>query len=552
MSRFSLRRFVTAALAVAAFGISARADTILKANDRVVIYGDSITEQRLYSRYVQQYVYCRYPELKVKFINAGWSGDTAPGGLNRLERDVLSLNPTVVTLFFGMNDGGYKPVAQDTIDRYRGGMEGIIKTLQAKGVRVVVFTPGAVDYDRRAPLRTAEYNKTLEALGNVGKELAAKYNLPFQDVIHPMIEFQDAQKAKNPQFTMTPDSVHPAPAGHLVMAQQMLKGLGADPMPALGTIDIANNQAQGLKVVNRTPTQIDLESTAPVNVPFWFDQSSTAVMRDSGFLNMSGQKLTVKGLAPGAYRITVGGAVAGAFSAEDLAAGATLPGSYSAQGKRVHDLTEMKENNYYTAWRTIRLPLGGISGSQQVVDGLMAADEGFHAMIHTAATPQQKISLSMVVAPEGTNLALNKRYEVSDPNGYNWGIGGLTDGSWETTPQHAFATGDKDAFPKTATIDLEQAARVGMVMLGVPEFGSTKNVKVAVSKDGKEFTEVGTHQFSLNKAERYTYTFAPTEARYVRVIFPDHYDEEAGYSKNFSFMTEVEVYAPGKGALAAP
>ena len=552
MSRFSLRRFVAATLTVAAFGISAHADTLLKAGDRVVIYGDSITEQRLYSRYVQQYVYVRYPELKVKFFNAGWGGDTAPGGLGRLERDVLSLKPTVVTLFFGMNDGGYKPVEQATIDRYRAGMEGIITALQAKGVRVVVFTPGAVDYDRQARLKDADYNKTLEALGNVGKELAAKYNLPFQDVIHPMIAFQDAQKAKNPQFTMTPDSVHPSAPGHLVMAQQMLKGLGAEAMPSLGTIDLATNQAQGLKVVNRTPTQIDLESAAPENVPFWFDAGSTMVMRDSGFLDMASQKLTVKGLAPGSYRIMVDGASAGQFSSEALAAGASLPGSYSMQGKRVHDMAEMKENNYFAAWRTVRLPLADVPGSQQVVDGLMAADDGYHAVIHSSAMPLPKVSLTLIVAPEGANLALKKRYEVSDPNGYNWGIGGLTDGSWEANAQHAFATGDKDAFPKTATIDLEQNARIGTVTLGVPEFGSTKTIKVAVSKDGQAFTEVGTHEFSLRKAERFTYTFAPVEARYVRVIYPDHYDETVGYSPNFSFTTEVEVYAPGKGALGTP
>ncbi|MFG0249095.1 MAG: hypothetical protein ACF8OB_09440, partial [Phycisphaeraceae bacterium JB051] len=33
----------------------ARAQTPLKDGDRVVIYGDSITQQRLYSRYLQQY-----------------------------------------------------------------------------------------------------------------------------------------------------------------------------------------------------------------------------------------------------------------------------------------------------------------------------------------------------------------------------------------------------------------------------------------------------------------------------------------------------------------
>ncbi|HAF21319.1 MAG TPA: GDSL family lipase, partial [Blastocatellia bacterium] len=33
----------------------------LKDGDRVVFYGDSITEQRLYTAYIQQYVYLRYP-----------------------------------------------------------------------------------------------------------------------------------------------------------------------------------------------------------------------------------------------------------------------------------------------------------------------------------------------------------------------------------------------------------------------------------------------------------------------------------------------------------
>ena len=82
----------------------ARAEPVLKAGDRVVLYGDSITEQRQYTRFIQQYIQCRYPELKVNFYNAGWSGDTAGGGFGRLERDVLLLKPTVVTLFFGMKD----------------------------------------------------------------------------------------------------------------------------------------------------------------------------------------------------------------------------------------------------------------------------------------------------------------------------------------------------------------------------------------------------------------------------------------------------------------
>jgi hypothetical protein len=39
--------------------------------DRVVFYGDSITAQRLYSRFVEDFVLTRYPQLHVTFWNAG-------------------------------------------------------------------------------------------------------------------------------------------------------------------------------------------------------------------------------------------------------------------------------------------------------------------------------------------------------------------------------------------------------------------------------------------------------------------------------------------------
>lgn len=63
-----------------------------------MIYGDSITEQRLYSRYVQHYIQCRYPEINIIFFNADWGGDTAAGALKRLERDVLVLKPTLESI----------------------------------------------------------------------------------------------------------------------------------------------------------------------------------------------------------------------------------------------------------------------------------------------------------------------------------------------------------------------------------------------------------------------------------------------------------------------
>ena len=47
----------------------------LKDGDRVVFYGDSITEQRYYTTFVETYVVTRWPEQNITFVNAGWGGD---------------------------------------------------------------------------------------------------------------------------------------------------------------------------------------------------------------------------------------------------------------------------------------------------------------------------------------------------------------------------------------------------------------------------------------------------------------------------------------------
>src|SRR5712691_11492956 len=99
-------------ITVAAFA-QAQSGFYLRSGDRVVFYGDSITDQRLYTAFVESYVLTRFPRLNVSFVHSGWGGDRVTGGGGgkideRLRRDVIAYKPTVVTIMLGMNDGGYK------------------------------------------------------------------------------------------------------------------------------------------------------------------------------------------------------------------------------------------------------------------------------------------------------------------------------------------------------------------------------------------------------------------------------------------------------------
>ncbi|MFT3788153.1 MAG: GDSL-type esterase/lipase family protein [Tepidisphaeraceae bacterium] len=532
LSKNWMRLLVAAALATA--GVRAANAEPLKDGDRVVFYGDSITEQKLYTRYLQQYVDVRYPDAHIRFFNAGWGGDTAPGALRRLERDVLVLQPNVVTLFFGMNDGHYKQYEKATGDEYRAGMEGLIQSMQAHGVRVIIYTPGAVDYTKNARLGEVGYNDTLAQLGAICRELGEKYKCEVIDVHTPMLEHQTKKQKEDAKWTMIPDSVHPNNAGHLLMMRAMIPAL-AEPMPAVATVDASDSNA----------VKVDGDArhfTLQVKTPFWVEADSAEIAREAGVDSYVRPKVTVKNLPAGKYEVLVNQSVALTATADELAAGVPLAIN-TDNGRVLHELVRQKEELYFRAWREIRLPLDGQPKVGDVVKLLDDADAKLAEGIHEVANRTDTVTVDLLPAPAGENVALHKPYETSDPNKYGWGIDKLTDGSWLASGEHCFASGDVDAFPKTVTVDLQSAQTLNEVRFGVPEFGSTKTVVVSLSDDNKTFKEVGRQVFEQRKAGRADIKFEPTTARYVRLTYPDHYTSEAGYGPFFSFTTELEAYA---------
>lgn len=147
--RRSLRTWaVVAALAVCgrmAEGLQA-ADSVLTPGSRVGIVGDSITEQKLYSKYMECYLLACSGVSDVKVFQYGWSGERAPGFAARAENDLAGFKPTLVTLCYGMNDGSYVPFNDNIGNTYEAGMRDILKRLENVGVKTVVLgSPGAVD-----------------------------------------------------------------------------------------------------------------------------------------------------------------------------------------------------------------------------------------------------------------------------------------------------------------------------------------------------------------------------------------------------------------------
>ena len=213
--------------------LSSSAEPYVQSNERLAIVGDSITEQRLYSTYIETYLRACAPQLGSQTIQLGWGGETAPGFFCRMEWDLMAWKPTLATICYGMNDGYYRAANEETTRWYREGMDRILARLAKDGARAIVGTPGVVDSDNWNPADPSAdqtYNETLRLLGEEGRKLAATYKFPVAEVHDVMMNVMaETKKAYGNTYPLAGrDGVHPAPNGHLCMAYAFLKAMGLD------------------------------------------------------------------------------------------------------------------------------------------------------------------------------------------------------------------------------------------------------------------------------------------------------------------------------------
>jgi len=309
----------------------------LKPGDFVAICGDSITAQKLYSLYMEEYFILCQPEANLQAMQFGWGGEKAPSFLDRMENDVLIFHPNVVTLCYGMNDGAYAAVNPNTLETYRTALEKIVTGLKKAGVRdVVIGTPGAVDTDSFNKLDPTVYNQTLEQLGRVAKDTAEKEGVGFADIHSAMIEAMSKAKAKygNKYNVAGNDGIHPNCNGHLIMAYTFLKALGCDGNIGTITLDMKGGKADataGHTVLSSGTDFVEMEST---RYPFCFSGEPSQQDGNLGMTefipfnkDLNRFELVVKNI-PGKNVKVIWGEHSKVFSAEEATRGINLAAEF--------------------------------------------------------------------------------------------------------------------------------------------------------------------------------------------------------------------------------
>ena len=337
--------FLASALAVPAAATAAPPETpapfALRDGDRVVFYGDSITQDGAYARFVEEYVRTRFPQWDIRFYNAGVGGDTVKGGGAgpidvRLERDVIALKPTVVTIMLGMNDGGYKPFDPMTLATFGEGYRAIVARLQQAlpGVRLTLIRSSPFDDVARPPQFAPGYDDTLRRLGCYVTTLGAKEKATVVSFRDPVNSGIAAVLKDNPDLArqVVPDRVHPGPAGHLVMGAALLRAWNAPALVARVEIDAAtmsvvaaeNAEVSGLAGTEGGLSWTELDRALPLPLAFEDGDTELAQKAEADIESLDREPLVVTGLPAGRFELKIDGQSVGTFANAELAKGVNL------------------------------------------------------------------------------------------------------------------------------------------------------------------------------------------------------------------------------------
>lgn len=213
---------------------------------RVLILGNSITQDGKYVDFIEYYLRKNYPEKKLDIISIGLSSETVSGNSEpshafprpnvhtRLDDALEVIKPDLVIACYGMNDGIFSANNSTRFDAYKKGTYKLKTKVEKRGATLILLTPTIFDPD---PVKD-HVNKSEEVIGY--KHPYYKYDDVLEDYANWLLNFKDVQvidlhsdlssilvemKTQNIDTTFVPDGIHPNQAGHFLMAKKILKDL---------------------------------------------------------------------------------------------------------------------------------------------------------------------------------------------------------------------------------------------------------------------------------------------------------------------------------------
>jgi lysophospholipase L1-like esterase len=333
-------------LALVACATTARCQQlVLKDGDTVVFYGDSITAQRLYTKDVEDFLLTRYPKLHIRFVNAGVPGDSTRGGYagtmeERVHRDVAPLQPAMITVMLGMNDGGWGQGSPEIDAAFRKGFRELLDALHgaAPGASLTLICPTSYDEITHGT-EFSGYSRVIDKFADDVSEIGAQLQssgdktILLADFHRPLTEALQRATTQFPQLAplIVPDRIHPSETGHWIMAAALLSAWHVNPVVSRVALNAANAQ-----VISKDRTAVtnlerskdgikwtQLDEALPL--PLDFNNAMTPVLLQvSNIAQLDQMTLRVESLEADRYELLIDAKPVAEFTRDELQHGVNL------------------------------------------------------------------------------------------------------------------------------------------------------------------------------------------------------------------------------------
>ncbi|MFA5858873.1 MAG: SGNH/GDSL hydrolase family protein [Elusimicrobiota bacterium] len=204
---------------------------LINKNDVILFQGDSITDAGRqkdnpaalghgYAMITAGWMLAKSPELNLKFINRGISGNRTCDLVARWDADCIAIKPNLVSIMIGVNNSWHRytknALTADNVfeSEYRVILTRVKKELP--GTKIVILNPFLSDVPKIMHLHE-DLDPKIQIVNKLAKE--------FADVHIPLDKmFRDAITKQPPEYWAA-DGVHPTVAGHAFIAQAWLNAV---------------------------------------------------------------------------------------------------------------------------------------------------------------------------------------------------------------------------------------------------------------------------------------------------------------------------------------
>lgn len=180
-------------------------------NEVIAFFGDSITQAGArpggYCKLIGEAIANEKPELGVEIVYAGISGNKVPDLERRLDRDLLSKQPTIVFIYIGINDVWHSTRGKGTPKTlFDTGLRRLIKGISESGASVVLCTPSVIGEKKEGenPL-----DEMLEEYSDMSRKVASDTGVTLCDLRKSFLDYLKANNPENKRSgILTSDGVH--------------------------------------------------------------------------------------------------------------------------------------------------------------------------------------------------------------------------------------------------------------------------------------------------------------------------------------------------------